>query len=58
MKRFIYRCRKYNNLIKILGIILGIIGAILVLKIIPVKIWLFILGLTLIGVGWTFFRLY
>ncbi|WP_187287392.1 hypothetical protein [Gottschalkia acidurici] len=58
MKRFIYKCRKYNSLIKILGIILGIIGAILVLKIIPVKIWLFILGLTLIGVGWTFFRLY
>lgn len=58
MRRFMYRLRKYEKVIQILGIILAIIGLVLVLKIIPIKFWLFLLGCVLIMFGWFFFRMY
>ncbi|NMB09696.1 MAG: hypothetical protein GX982_03270 [Tissierellia bacterium] len=58
MRRLIYKCRRFGGAIRLLGIVLGIIGTIIVLKIIPTTIWLFILGTLLICIGWIFFRLY
>ena len=57
IKRIMYKLKRYNKLIQVLGIILSVIGLVLVLKIIPIKIWLFVLGLMLIAVGWFLFRL-
>ncbi|MEL7646951.1 MAG: hypothetical protein AAGU76_02600 [Sedimentibacter sp.] len=42
---------------EILGIMIAVIGAIIVVQILPVKIWLFVLGLLLIILGSTLFRL-
>lgn len=58
MRRFMYKLRKYEKIIQILGIILAIIGLVLVLKIIPIKLWLFLLGCVFIVLGWFFFRMY
>jgi fucose permease len=42
---------------EILGLLIAIIGAIIVVQILPVKIWMFILGILLIVLGITLFRL-
>ncbi|NLK64458.1 MAG: hypothetical protein GX289_05115 [Tissierellia bacterium] len=42
---------------EILGLLIAIIGAIIVVQILPVKIWMFILGILLIILGITLFRL-
>lgn len=57
MKRFMYKFRRHNKVLQILGVIMLVIGLILVLKIIPAQLWLFILGLVLIIMGWFFFRI-
>lgn len=58
MRKFIRRGhhykKKYN---KIIGIILGVIGMIIIIQIIPVGMWLLILGILCILLGWTFFRM-
>jgi len=42
---------------EILGLLIAIIGAIIIVQILPVKIWMFVLGLLLIILGITLFRL-
>lgn len=42
---------------EILGLMIAVIGAIIVVQILPVKIWLFILGILLIILGSTLFKL-
>jgi fucose permease len=42
---------------EILGLLIAIIGAIIIVQILPVKIWMFILGMLLIILGITLFRL-
>jgi hypothetical protein len=42
---------------EILGLSIATIGAIIVVQILPVKIWMFILGILLIILGITLFRL-
>ncbi len=42
---------------EILGLMIAIIGAIIVVQILPVKIWMFVLGVLLIILGITLFRL-
>ncbi|HRC81443.1 MAG TPA: hypothetical protein PLF27_08665 [Sedimentibacter sp.] len=42
---------------EILGLMIATLGAIIVVQILPVKIWLFILGILLIILGITLFRL-
>lgn len=42
---------------EILGIMIALIGAIIIVQILPVKIWLLILGLLLIILGSTLFKL-
>ncbi|MDW5299060.1 MAG: hypothetical protein SA378_02820 [Sedimentibacter sp.] len=48
---------KHFKFTEILGIMLAVIGAIIVVQILPVKIWMFILGMLLIILGSTLFRL-
>jgi len=48
---------KHFKFTEILGIMLAVIGAIIVVQILPVKIWMFILGMLLIILGTTLFRL-
>mgnify|MGYP006277688593 CR=1 FL=1 len=52
--RFHYYKRKYN---KIIGIILGVIGAIIIIQVVPISVWLLILGLLCVLLGWIFFRM-
>lgn len=58
MKKFIrkhhYYKSKYNKLI---GIILGVIGFIIIIQVVPVGVWLLILGILCLVLGWTFFRM-
>lgn len=42
---------------EIAGIMLAVIGAIIIVQILPLKIWLFVLGLLLVVLGSTLFRL-
>lgn len=42
---------------EILGIMIALIGAIIIVQILPIKIWLLILGVLLIILGSTLFRL-
>ncbi|HHZ02859.1 MAG TPA: hypothetical protein GX396_08000 [Tissierellia bacterium] len=42
---------------EILGIMIAILGAIIIVQILPIRIWLFILGILLIILGSTLFRL-
>ncbi|WP_326909258.1 hypothetical protein [Sedimentibacter sp. MB31-C6] len=54
------KCNPIGRKIKfteILGIMIAVIGAIIVVQILPVKIWLFILGVLLVVLGSTLFRL-
>lgn len=54
------KCCPSNNKFKfteILGLMIAVIGAIIVVQILPVKIWLFILGMLLIILGSTLFKL-
>lgn len=42
---------------EIIGIMIAVIGAIIIVQILPIKIWLFILGILLVVLGSTLFRL-
>ncbi|QSX06615.1 hypothetical protein JYG23_03930 [Sedimentibacter sp. zth1] len=42
----------------ILGIMVAVIGAIIVVQILPLRIWLFILGILLIALGCTLVKLF
>jgi len=42
---------------EIVGIMLAVIGAIIIVQILPLKIWLFVLGILLVVLGSTLFRL-
>ncbi|MBS4536102.1 hypothetical protein GOQ29_10795 [Clostridium sp. D2Q-14] len=53
-RRGYYHKKKYY---KILGIILGVVGTIIIIQAIPVTFWLIILGILCILLGWTFFRM-
>jgi len=54
------KCGPSNNKIKfteILGLMIAVIGAIIIVQILPIKIWMFILGVLLVILGITLFRL-
>jgi uncharacterized protein (DUF983 family) len=42
---------------EIIGIMIAVIGAIIIVQILPLKIWLFVLGILLVILGSTLFRL-
>lgn len=43
---------------EIIGIMIAVIGAIIIVQILPIKMWLFILGILLVILGSTLFRLF
>lgn len=43
---------------KILGIVLAILGVIIIIQVIPIKAWIFALGLLFICLGWFLFRIF
>ncbi len=43
---------------EIVGLLIAIIGAIIIVQILPIRIWLFILGLLLVILGCTLFKLF
>lgn len=43
---------------EILGIMIAVIGALIIVQILPIKMWLFVLGTLLIVLGCTLFRLF
>ena len=54
------KCNQQNKGLRfteILGLLIAIIGAIIIVQILPIKIWMFILGLLLLILGITLFRL-
>ncbi|KNF08750.1 hypothetical protein CLPU_5c00570 [Gottschalkia purinilytica] len=58
MKKFdIKRLFLKNNFKKTLGITFSIIGAIIIIQVIPVKFWILSLGIILVALGWTFYRM-
>jgi len=55
-----FKCNSFCKNIKfteIIGIMLAIIGAIIIVQILPIRIWMFILGIMLVVLGSTLFRL-
>ncbi|WP_183108650.1 hypothetical protein [Thermohalobacter berrensis] len=42
---------------KVLGIVLAVIGGFIVIYVVPLKIWVLILGFLLIFLGWTIYRM-
>ena len=55
------KCAPNNKIFKfteILGLMIAIIGAIIVVQILPIKIWMFVLGILLIILGGTLFKLF
>lgn len=55
------KCAPNNKMFKfteILGLMIAIIGAIIVVQILPIKIWMFVLGILLIILGGTLFKLF
>lgn len=54
------RCCNNNKRFKyteIIGMMIAIIGAIIIVQILPIKIWLLILGILLVVMGCTLFKL-
>lgn len=43
---------------EIIGIMIAVIGAIIIVQILPIKMWMFVLGLLLVILGSTLFRLF
>lgn len=50
-------CQKFK-FTEIVGLIIAIIGAIIVVQVLPLRIWLFILGFLFIILGCTLFKLF
>ncbi|NBI06877.1 hypothetical protein [Senegalia massiliensis] len=59
MRKFMrkYHCHrnKYN---KIIGIVLGVMGMIIIIQVVPVAIWLLTLGILCLILGWSFFKMW
>ncbi len=43
---------------EIIGLMIAVIGALIIVQILPIKMWLFLLGILLIVLGGTLFRLF
>lgn len=49
MKRIYYRYRRKTK--RIVGIVLGIIGSLIILKFMPIEVFLFLIGVVLVVMG-------
>lgn len=52
------RCIINGSMKKILGIIIAVLGVIIIVQVIPVKAWIFALGILFICLGWFLFRIF
>lgn len=43
---------------KVLGIILAVLGVIIIIQVIPIKAWVFALGLLFICLGWFLYKIF
>ncbi|WP_156936224.1 hypothetical protein [Clostridiisalibacter paucivorans] len=53
-KRKMYHCHSYK---KMIAIIMSVIGCIIIIQVVPLKVWLLILGVLLVISGWIIFRM-
>jgi len=51
-------CNKKFRFTWILGLMIAVIGAIIIVQILPIKIWLLVLGVLLVILGCTLFKLF
>lgn len=62
MRRFRrWNCRRHiinGSVKKILGIVLAVLGVIIIIQIIPIQAWIFAIGILLIFLGWSLFRIF
>ncbi|SCG83501.1 hypothetical protein DW1_1933 [Proteiniborus sp. DW1] len=42
---------------KLLGMVLGILGVIIIIQVVPIKAWIFALGLLFICLGWFLYKI-
>lgn len=54
-KRWLNMFRFRGNTAKIGGIIATAIGIVILVKVLPISVWLFLLGVVLVGVGFLLF---
>ena len=58
MRKFKFRrCPFRYNFKKTIGIILAVVGMIIIIQVIPISMWIFLLGILLICLGWVLFRM-
>ncbi|EOD01325.1 hypothetical protein [Caldisalinibacter kiritimatiensis] len=53
-KNFFFR-KSYKQ---ILGIILAVIGVVIIIQVVPLTFWIFLLGVLLLILGWTLYRMW
>lgn len=53
-KRFFFN----KSFKKVLGIILAIIGGIIIIQVVPLTVWIFLLGVLLVALGWTLYKIF
>jgi len=51
-------CNNKFKFTEILGLMIAVIGAIIIVQILPIKIWLLVLGVLLVVLGCTLFKLF
>lgn len=51
-------CNRRFRFTEILGLMIAVIGAIIIVQILPIKIWLLVLGVLLVVLGCTLFKLF
>ncbi len=51
-------CAPRIKFTEIIGIMIAVIGAIIIVQILPIRMWLFVLGALLVVLGCTLFRLF
>ncbi|WP_066502960.1 hypothetical protein [Abyssisolibacter fermentans] len=55
-----YKIGKFRfskNFKQVAGIILGVVGAIVVIQVVPLSIWFFLLGILLLALAWALFNM-
>ncbi|MGF7057274.1 hypothetical protein [Brassicibacter mesophilus] len=58
MRKFKFRrCPSRYNFKKTLGIILAVVGVIIIIQVVPVSLWIFLLGILLVCLGWLLFKM-
>jgi len=58
LKKFYFKRLFIRKEIKrIVGIVCAVVGVIIVIQVVPIWLWIFLLGILLLVLGWTFFRM-